>query len=370
MFRGEGIGGAVFISLYTINLSVLIYGFSSRRIVFKSVFSFLLLHVCLRLAAQAVAIAIGTKGDLDFGLLIAYFVLGAEGYFSLVLCSYRFLIHHHQHTYPISGSWLEGKSDRKNKDPWYKRLRRSLTARDKSGGKDPWVMTWIHWLMIAANTIIIVGGTRVNGSDINQDDYWQQLHIANALRAVGQAIFLVINLFLLSFLLLSRNQDRNPQGTIPRGWTRFFRVTPDHGAADVMSGAGGHDGRQLDGYTHRMHPTLRVLFAAWPPLIVRGIFGLLQGLISPVNYANPEAYGSDGFTTLFVVIENVFAVLPEWTACCLLCTTIFTRETFNPDHLERNAGTHDAIPNDTEQGKTGRELESGTRLGKVSRQSS
>jgi len=157
--HGEGIGGVVFLILYAINLCILIYGYTTRLIRFKSVYTFLLLHVILRLAAQSVAIALGTRDYLDIGLLIAWFVLGAEGYFSLVLCAYRFLITHHQHTYPTEGSWLEGKPHKKKKsdgtlheDPWYIRFKRAMTARDTDGTKDPWVMTIIHWVLIGVST--------------------------------------------------------------------------------------------------------------------------------------------------------------------------------------------------------------------------
>lgn len=155
--HGEGIGGLVFLILYTINFSILMYGYTTRRIIFKSVYTFLLFHVVLRLAAQSVAIAMGTQKPSDnfnVGLLIAFFVLAAEGYFSLVLCAYRFVIHHHQHAYPIDGSWLEGKpvkSKEGKNDPMWKRFKRAMTARDQTGKKDPWVMTIIHWVLIGVS---------------------------------------------------------------------------------------------------------------------------------------------------------------------------------------------------------------------------
>ncbi|WVW84354.1 hypothetical protein I302_106388 [Kwoniella bestiolae CBS 10118] len=331
--HGEGIGGVVFLVLYSINFSILIYGFSTKLISFKSVYSFLLFHVCLRLSAQSVAIATGTKDQLDAGLLIAFFVLGAEGYFSLVLCAYRFLIHHHQHVYPISGSWLEGKPNKNEekdgkKDPWYVRLKRALTAKNKDGKKDPWVMTIIHWTLIGANTIIIVGGTRATGVDYTDPDFWDRIHDGEIMRATGQAIFLAINILLAIFLILSVNQDRNPSGTLPRGWNHFFRVDNNHGAVDAAN-------RPL---IRSISPDVLVLIIAWPPLIIRGIFGLLQAVVAPINYANPEAYSSVfSFTKVFIVMENIFSVLPEWTACCLLCTTMF----FKPNHHQHTAQLKD-----------------------------
>jgi hypothetical protein len=149
--HGEGIGGVIFLVLYLINFGILMYGFTTGRIKLASVYAFLLLHVILRLAAQSVSIVLGASDEIDVGVLIAFYVLGAEGYFSLVLCTYRFLIHHHEFAMPISASWLEGKrkkGSKGEKPPWYKRLKRSLTARDAEGNKDPWVMTIIHWVLI------------------------------------------------------------------------------------------------------------------------------------------------------------------------------------------------------------------------------
>ncbi|WWC88931.1 uncharacterized protein L201_003846 [Kwoniella dendrophila CBS 6074] len=327
--HGEGPGGIVSLCLYTINLSILIFGFSTRRISFKSVYSFLLFHVTLRLAAQSVAIVTGTKDRLDAGLLIAFFVLAAEGYFSLVLCAYRFLIHHHQHFYPIDGSWLEGKPHENRdgggkKDPWLVRFKRAMTARDKDGKKDPWVMTIIHWTLIAANTIIIVGGTRATGSDYNDADFWDRVHVGQVMRGVGQAIFLVVNILLALFFFLTVKQNRNPAGTLPQGWNHFFRVERNHGAIDA-------ENRQPN---DTIAPDLLVLIVAWPPLIVRGIFGLLQAFVPGINYVSPTAYTSTGFTKTFIVMENLFSVLPEWTACCLLCMTMFFKPTTLPHSME------------------------------------
>ncbi|WWD19424.1 hypothetical protein CI109_103884 [Kwoniella shandongensis] len=332
--HGEGIGGVIFLALYSVNFSLLMFGFFTRRISIKSVYAFLLFHVLLRLGAQSVAVALGTQKRLNENLLIAFFVLGAEGYFSLVLCTYRFLIHHHQHVYPVDGSWLEGKPQ-KSKDPWYKRLRRALTARTADGKKDPWVMTIIHWTLIWANTIIIVGGTRATGTDVNSVNFWKRLHDSEIMRAVGQAVFLAINVLLAVFLYLSARQDRNPQGTLPRGWSHFLRVERDHGATDAAN-------RQHT--PQKISPDLLVLMVAWPPLVIRGIFGLLQALVPKINYSNPQAYASlSGFTRLFTAMENVFAVLPEWLACCLLCTTMFAKPHHHLVHHKQDRPDHERL---------------------------
>lgn len=400
MLHGEGIAGLVFLILYSCNLTILSFGFLTHRIKLASVYFWLLFHVVLRLAAQSVAIALGSRQPLDAGLLIAFFVLGAEGYFSLVLCTYRFLIHHHQRLYPVDGSWLEGKPPVKKKKEevngrgegkdsggWVdglttfgKRFVRAMTARDRDGNKDPWVMTIIHWVLIGvsfiipcsykndhshfspipyltlcrlnraqsspqANVIIINGGTRVNASDYGDVDFWSAMNTARILRATGQAIFLTINLFLAAFLYLTIRQDRSVDGALPRGWTRFFRVKPEHGMIDATN----RRNRDVDdpSASGRVDPLVKLLVVAWPPLIIRGIFGLLQSLVPAVNYSNPAAYASfNGFTKTFIVCENVLAVLPEWTACCLLCATIFTKNAGDAREAEKSE-------RDAEGGRTG-----------------
>jgi hypothetical protein len=100
---------------------------------------------------------LGTQSSIDVVVLIAFYVLGAEGYFSLVLCTYRFLIHHHEFAMPISASWLEGKrkkGPKGDRPPWYRRFATAMTARDAEGNKQPWTMTVIHWVLIGVSGVM------------------------------------------------------------------------------------------------------------------------------------------------------------------------------------------------------------------------
>jgi hypothetical protein len=103
-----------------------------------------------------------------------------------------------------------------------------------------------------------------------------------------------------------------------------------------------------------VHPTLWLLFIAWFPLIVRGIFGILQAAVFSVRLRHsftvyPKAdflfrnqlsyynrrffpaslyltlkllfpadnYSATGFTPRFTAIEYFLGVLTEWIACVL-----------------------------------------------------
>jgi hypothetical protein len=49
-------------------------------------------------------------------------------------------------------------------------------------------------------------------------------------------------------------------------------------------------------------------------LMVRGVFGVLQSAIWKLSYYNEHNYDANGFTTEFVAVENVLAVMPEFVA--------------------------------------------------------
>jgi len=151
-------------------------------------------------------------------------------------------------------------------------------------------MVVFHTLLILANTAIIVGGSYLAGADYNDpegNDFQRRLKIAKISRTSGQSVFLACN-FLLLFAILA---------TI--------------------------HGRKRDG-VKKTHPTLILLTIAWFPLIIRGIFGVLQSGVWSLSYYNRDNYDESGFTPRFVAIEYVLGVTTEWLACLLLNLTYFT----------------------------------------------
>lgn len=49
------------------------------------------------------------------------------------------------------------------------------------------------------------------------------------------------------------------------------------------------------------HPTLLILVLTWPFLGVRGIFGVLQAVLTKLNYYYPGNYNETGFIDQFVI---------------------------------------------------------------------
>ena len=208
---------------------------------------------------------------------------GAEGYFTLVLCTYRFLIDWQCHNLAIQDSWLERRQPPGT--PWYKRFGESM---DLFGPRRR-PMTLIHWSLIAANAVIITGGSELAGisgiTDIAVVN--ATLHRAKILRTVGQSVFLSINAFLLYCILDSMRMFKREKGG-------------------------------------RVHPTLWILLVCWPLLFVRGIYGILSGVLPAFSFFNPDNYSDTGLKAGFVVSEYILSTTMEWTSCALLMLTFFT----------------------------------------------
>ncbi|KAG6864923.1 hypothetical protein C0991_006344 [Blastosporella zonata] len=279
----ESSAALVFLILYVILFTLLILGFITRRIRLRSRYSVIALHVTFRLASQATGLAFGIIGYSNVGLLVAYFVLGAEGYFTLVLCAYRFLVSWHYHNFESHDSWLEPRLPPNT--PFSKRLRDSFVM----FGPNRRPMAAMHHFLIVANALIVAGGSLLSGDATNLTQYFQNsVSAPKIMRTVGQAIFLTCNALFLFCVLYSIRQYR--------------RENP---------------GRSI-------HPTLLLLLLAWPLLFVRGIYGILSGVYAPFNYFYFGNYGSHGLTDSFVISEYILSTTMEWASCSLLMLTYFT----------------------------------------------
>ena len=114
------------------------------------------------------------------------------------------------------------------------------------------------------------------------------LNVAKSLRAAGQFVFLAINAFLLYCVVDSMRSDRR-QSIVLKS----------------------------------VHPTLYILLATWPLLLVRGIYGFLSAIVPTFNYFDPANYTADGLKDSFVISEYVMSTTMEWTSCVLLLMTYF-----------------------------------------------
>ncbi|KAL0955152.1 hypothetical protein HGRIS_004064 [Hohenbuehelia grisea] len=303
----------LFLFLYAALFVHLVVLYAKRAIDYKSRFTVLTLHILVRVASQAVGVAFAYVGYSNTGLLVAYFILGAEGYFTLVLCSYRFLISWQQDHFLSGESWLEPRVPKGT--PLWKKLLGSFVV--VTPGEKPRPMAFMHQLLIAANTMIVVGGSLLSGGSNSTADFGKDegnVRTARILRTAGQAIFLAINFVLLGAITHTMHQERKER---PSGQEKKFFV----------------------------HPTLILLLLAWPLLIVRGFYGLLNSYIDAFNYFIPGNYTADGLTREFIVFEYVLGTLMEWVSCALLMATWWTeRWTADQNQAQvenRDNHTHD-----------------------------
>ncbi|KAF8172233.1 hypothetical protein K438DRAFT_1981685 [Mycena galopus ATCC 62051] len=315
-FNPEAGAGLVYLILYLFVFTWLIFAYTTHRIKWRSRWSILFFHVVVRVASQACGIGFAILGFTNVNMFLAFLILGAEGYFTLVLCTFRFVISWHQHNLPGGVSWLEPRRGANDGLDRRSRTQRILLFiflgplallfyRDN-------IMASFHILLVLANSAIIAGGSflaNANLAEFNSPETQHKLHIARATRTAGQSVFLACNVTLLVILLITARNDRRSGSSTRKA---CFRI----------------------------HPTLVLLLVAWIPLIVRGTYGVLQSADFELSYFDPNNYGPDGFTPHYTVVEYLMGVTAEWLACVLLSCTYFTSKNDPPKseitpHVER-----------------------------------
>jgi len=289
----EASAALVFLILYFILFALMLVGYVAHRLRFRSRYTLIFFHIAVRLASQATGLAFGIIGYAQTDLLVAYFILGAEGYFTLVICAYRFLISWQNHNCAEHESWLERRHP-----PGTPILTRFLDSLVLFGPRRR-PMSVIHYILIGANAIIISGGSQLAGGAQNVYEFNSKLVHAKAMRAAGQSLFLAINVFLLYCLYDAIRQCK----------------------------------RENSG---RVHHTLWILLATWPFLFVRGVYGILSAVLPAFNYFSPSNYDAEGLTNAFVTSEYILGTTTEWVSCALLmCTYVTSRHDPKKIDLEK-----------------------------------
>ncbi|KAJ7690102.1 hypothetical protein B0H17DRAFT_595520 [Mycena rosella] len=187
----------------------------------------------IRLASQACGIGFGVLGLTNPDLFLAFLTL---------------------HNLAGGESWLEPRNP-----PIRKKVRKSilfvligplafLLYRD-----NPMVM--FHCILILANAAIVVGGSYIAGvdyGDFDSVDTRKRLQVSKISRTAGQMVFLAGNAMLLLLIIVTIRNNRRDE-----------------------------DARNKKG---TVHLTLMLILIAWFPLIVRGVFRILQASIFSLSY--------------------------------------------------------------------------------------
>ncbi|KDQ53032.1 hypothetical protein JAAARDRAFT_80893 [Jaapia argillacea MUCL 33604] len=280
--RVEASAAIAFIILYLFFFSVLIYGYATKRLRVRSRWTVILTYITVHIAALATGLAFSIVGNSGTGILIAYFQLGAEGYLTLILCTYRFLISWQQHNFESHESWLERAYPEGT--PCSQKFLDSFAI----FGPRRRPMGVIHHFLACANTAFVTGCSMLAGGTHTVLKMHAATPTTKSLQIVGQSVFLAVNLFLLYCITSTIRQSKRERKTT---------VT---------------------------HPTLHILLGAWFLLCIRGIYGVLGAVLPEFSYFSPTNYDADGLLDGFAVRDLLLETATEWAACLLLMSTYLT----------------------------------------------
>ncbi|SPC63157.1 uncharacterized protein UHOD_06473 [Ustilago sp. UG-2017b] len=266
----------VFLILYFILFLFLAYLYVLRKVPLLSRWLVLLLHVTVRLASQGCGLSFGIVGYANIDLLVAYFILGAEGYFTLVVCTLRFLIAW-QRNHWGGLSWLEPNDPSRERGGWRKRFSRMFQWKHSRGSSSLKAVIIVDWLLVGANTIIISGGSLSSAAYTDKELSPSQVEVVSDTPAPEKA------------------QELPAEESRRRPWFG--------------------------------HATLLLLLATWPFLAIRGAFGVAQAIVPDLNYFNSEVYDANNLTAQFVTEETCFVTIMEFISAAILATSYFTTRT-------------------------------------------
>lgn len=263
----SGIAASVFLSVYVI------YTFFTSYIVvtkgFKTTYTMLFVFGIIRVGAQLCGVAFAVLGFEHYQWLIAYLILGAEGYFTLILASFYFICKA-QHS-EVGHSWIMESGPRR------------LAA---LGGPFARIFRlWsglYHLVLIPANSLVISGGSMLSG--ISGSDYLNNqgtIESSKRLRTAGNALFLTLTAITIITAICAFSKERI-----------------------------------------RRYTVVSVLVAL-PFLLVRGVFGVLSIYITDMNYFQLLNYENGTFSTKLVVYEYILSTTMEFVGASLLLLSYY-----------------------------------------------
>lgn len=277
----SGVAASIYLGLYTLYLLLAIN--VVRKKGFKSIYTALLAFGIFRVGGQLCGVAFAVLGIQYWPWLVAYLVLTAEGYFSLIIAAFYFIV---QCQIRQNGrSWLcKSKEERKEEQ-------------EASKFKHTSCLSWstvFHLVLAPANALVIGGGTTLTGIDTDRwDQETDKINTSKGLRTAGQAIFLIQTIIVILLLVYVYVREK----------------------------VRGH--------------TIYLLFAASPFLLVRGIFGILSIFIDKMNYYQLSNYDGAGLTSDFVAYEYCLATTMEFIAASLFISNYYL-DNSEKDILDEN----------------------------------
>lgn len=262
-----GAAGIVFLVLYTFFVAL------TANIVFRKegimlVYMFLFVYGIIRWGAQLCGTVYAAIGAEHWQWLVAYLVLGAEGYFILVLLCFNYLAKAQIRQFGFSALKPKGR-EQKQKHALFGRFLAFFI---------------FHYLLIPANVLVIYGGTSVSGMTLEElANNPTKEATAKGCRTAGQAMFLSLTLVVYWYAL-----------------DMYYRQKV----------------RQ---------PELTVMWFTFPFLVLRGVYGIMLIFIPVMNYFDMSNYTSHGTKDTFIILEYCLATTPEFITAALLIGVYYYR---------------------------------------------
>lgn len=282
-----GAAASVYLALYTMLCCLCSYVVYKKGL--KSTYTILIIFCLIRMGAQLCAVAFSKLGYEKYEWLVAYLVLGAEGYFTLILASFYFMSYAELITF--------GRSTLR---PTKEQIERECTT-EKQKRYAKWFSpaAQFHFWMIPANALVIAGGTQLSGTEPTDADYKDKYNTSKGIRSAGQAMFLGLLIYV--------------------GCVNLWLIFKKH---------------------VRIYISVATLIA-WFPLFIRGIFGLLSCFVDDLNYFDFSNYTATGMTRKFIVCEYVLGTTMEFIGALLLVSTYFIKNPYKhslkqEQELDRN----------------------------------
>ncbi|KAK6458442.1 uncharacterized protein RJT20DRAFT_147677 [Scheffersomyces xylosifermentans] len=266
----SGIAASVLLGLYTIYLGFTINIIRNEG--FRTIYTSLVIYGLVRVTGQACGIVFAILGFDHSQWLIAYLVLGAEGYFVLVLTSYHLLAN--AQLYTVGTSWF-----RPSKAEIAERCEAATTEFEYLRARlSPACI--FHLILIPANILVIIGGVELAGAT-NEPATHGKIQQARILRTVGQAIFLAQTAIAVAFAF----------------WCRF--------------------GEKIK------HINVIAILIVSPFILVRGIFGVLSIYLGKMDYFDMSNYNGSSIKGSFVAFEYALGTSMEFITAVVYISTYY-----------------------------------------------
>lgn len=272
----SGAASVTFLILYVIFGSLCSLAVYRKGVL--TIYGVILAFSTIRIFAQISAIVfstIGIQSSSGLSWLVAYIVLGAEGYFVLLLCLLSVLFK----------AEIESQG-------WSKfQHTRDQIERECQGDRGKEFIMKLsefsfqyHFMLMPANALVIAGGAILAQADPSESDYGSKAQLSKILRGVGQVIFLVLNTAVIFVAYYVYKVER----------IRNYKVI--------------------------------AVMIAWVFLFVRGIYGVISVFVTSLNYADPANYTNGGMKPSFVAVEYVLGTLMELLGAAWLLSCCFVKK--------------------------------------------